>query len=275
MKIMKKSIFNKLALMGCSSVVLLLSSCFLTSCEEDLQPYDEPDGLGRVYFLYGNGEIDKTSSDSLVNYSFIYHNNVAKDTIWLRVCTAGFLSSVDRYVELEQVMTGKSDAVAGKHFVSFDDAAYKQLLKIPGDSLRCNIPVIVLNDASLQNGDVTLKVKLKATSSLLLGYEDFLTKRITISAVLSKPVNWNMLCDWYLGEYGKVKHQFMIDTSGDPWDDDYLLNVAHVNDYSYQDFLRYKATQFSKALSALNADRAAQGLSPLAEADGTQVTFPF
>ena len=67
----------------------------------------------------------------------------------------------------------------------------------------------------------------------------------------------------------------MIDVSGDPWDDDYLLNVAHVNDYSYQDFLRYKATQFSKALAELNAQRAAQGLAPLAEENGAQVVFPF
>lgn len=272
---MRKNIFRQLSVIAWSSVLLLGVTCMLSSCEEDLKPYDEPDGLGRVYFLYGNGKVDDTSADSLVSYSFIYHNNVPSDTIWLRVCTAGFLSSVDRYLELEQVTTGVNDAISGTHYMSFDDPAYKQLLRVPADSLRCNIPVIVYNHPTLQNGDVTLKVKLKATSSLLLGYEDFLTKRINISAVLSKPVNWNMLCDWYLGDYGKVKHQFMIDVSGDPWDDDYLLNVAHVNDYSYQDFLRYKATRFSKALAELNAQRAAQGLDPLAEENGALVTFPF
>ena len=274
---MNKSILHQHYMLGLASCLMLLFSCFVTSCEEDLKPYDEPDGLGRVYFIYGSGELNssKILYDSLVNYSFVYHHNVVQDTSWLRVGTAGFLSPEDRSLELEQVMTGRNDAVSGKHFVSFDDSSYKQLLKVPADSIECDIPIIVLNDASLQNSDVTLKVRLKGTSTLLPGYADFITKRITISARLSKPSNWNMLCDWYLGEYGVVKHQFMIDTSGDPWDDDYLLNVAHVDDYSYQDFLRYQANKFNKALVNLNAERVAQGLDPLSEADGTVVSFPL
>lgn len=273
---MKYNIFKSLTAFSLSSCLLLLGSCLLTGCEEDLKVYDESDGLGRVYFVYEQNDVSNISQDkdSLVNYSFVYHGNVAQDTIWLRVATAGFLSKVDRYVELEQTLTGQNDAVAGKHYMSFDDPAYKQLLKVPADSLQCEIPVIVFNDESLQNGDVTLRVRLKASSSLLLGYENRLVKRLSISAMLSKPVNWNALCNFYLGQYGKVKHQFMIDTSGEPWDDDYLLNVAQVNDYSKQDFIRYQSTKFSKALKQLNDERIAQGLPLLAEADGTPVSFP-
>lgn len=274
---MSKKIFFRW-LQAVLMLLLLIIPSLLVSCEEDLEPYNESDGLGRVYFIYGStGDVSSATAlaDSLVNYSFIYHNNVPTDTIWLRVGTSGFLSDRDRYFELEQVRTGKNDAVAGTHYKSFDDTSFKQLLKVPGDSLQCDIPIIVFNDASLKNGNVTLKVRLKATSDFLLGYVDCLSKTITISDLLSKPANWNRLCDWYFGNYGTVKHQLMIDVSGEKWDDDYLLNVARVTDYSSQDFLRYQANKFAKALAELNAERAAQGLDPLTEDDGSLVQFPF
>lgn len=74
---------------------------------------------------------------------------------------------------------------------------------------------------------------------------------------------------WYwFGNWGKVKHQFMIDHTGKNWDDAYINSISN-----NQDLMHYYQNKLQKELEALNQQRAAQGLDPLKEADGTLVDF--
>ena len=64
-----------------------------------------------------------------------------------------------------------------------------------------------------------------------------------------------------------MKHQFLIDESGEKWDDDYIDSLM-TGDSLY---LRYIMSKMSRRLSAINAERQAKGLDVLKEADGTVV----
>ena len=73
----------------------------------------------------------------------------------------------------------------------------------------------------------------------------------------------------YAGDYGVVKHQFLIDQTGEKWDDDYIEKFM-TGDGAYRSYLIEK---LSKRLDEVNAERQEKGESPLCEADGTPVSF--
>lgn len=242
----------------------------LTGCEKDLPVYDSNDAM--LNFVYAHN----MDEDSTYLYSFVYEEDkVQKDTVWFAVTTMGFPQNRDRFYELEQVVTGNHDAVPGKHYVDFDDIDYKSKLCIPAGAIEAQLPVVVLRDPSLAlDGDVTLKLRFKPNEDFKVGYITRSYKILTISDRLSRPNNWNGMCDHYFGTYGPVKHLFMIDVSGQRWDDDYLVNTLKINDTTCdQNYLLSLSSKFYKALQEENARREAAGMGPLVEEDGTLVEF--
>lgn len=238
----------------------LMAAAIFSSCEKDLPLYS--DSQARLNFYYKDNRV----SDSLVSYSFSYHGNVQEDTIWFEVLTMGFPADYDRSFELEQV---DGDAVAGTHYVSFDDAAIKEkFFKVKANAVSARVPVVVLRDASLKDKQVKLVVKIKDNGIFAPGYDETNYKIVRITDRLSKPDAWDGRMDYYFDPYGSVKHQFMIDVTGDMWDDDYINSF--IDDFGYVSYLKSK---LRVALEEENARRAAQGLDPLAEADSTPVTF--
>lgn len=248
---------------------LFLISClavFISSCEKSLPAYS-----------YQQCMLNFDYADTLQTYSFIYSNGAQSDTVWYDVTTLGFVSDVDRPFELQQVATGDNDAVAGTHYVSFDDESLKKFYFIPAKAVKARIPIVVKRDASLTTQDYTLKFTFKTNDNFTTGYEPVSTVKLVISNKLSKPTAWVAMCNYYFGKYGPVKHQFMIDATGFRWDDNYLKNVLHVLDFAQSDqtYIAYLAQLIQKKLTEYNAQRASQGLGKLTEADGTIVTFPF
>lgn len=250
------------------NIVMLLT--LLTACEKDLPVYNGSDSM--LNFVYAHEQ----NSDSTCMYSFVYESDdVVKDTVWFDITTMGFPQDRDRYYELEQVLTGNHDAVPGKHYVAFDDADYRSKLCVPAGAIEARLPVVVLRDPSLKTeGNVTLRLKFEPNDEFIVGYITRSFKVLTISDILSRPNNWNGICDHYFGDYGPVKHQFMIDVSGERWDDDYLVNTLRINESDCdQNYILALSNKFYKALQEENARRAANNLDPLAEDDGTLVAF--
>ena len=95
-----------------------------------------------------------------------------------------------------------------------------------------------------------------------------LFKEITFTDMLTKPDAWGAAMNWYFGEYGKVKHQFMIDVTGEKWDDDYINSF--INDYGYVTYLKSK---LRTALDEENARRRAAGLGDLCEENGMLINW--
>lgn len=237
-----------------------LSPLLLASCEKDLPVYE--DNQAYLNFTYRN------NSDYTTNYSFIYSGGKERDTVWLNLETMGFLSDHDRTFELEQVQTGSNDAVAGTHYVSFDSDEEKPYLVIPAGKTTARVPVFVLRDASLKSETVNLMVQVKPNENFQQGYKQQRSKLVTITDQLSQPSAWAGAMDYYFGAWGPVKHQFMIDVTGQNWDDDYINSV--VNDFG---MVSYLISKLDRALEQENARRSAQGQPLLQEADGTLVAF--
>lgn len=269
---MKKIIrlFNRLTIGG-----LLL---MFAACEKDLEVYDSPEC--RLNFYYEGVYLDADLKESMTekSYSFIYAgSDVLSDTVWLEAETMGFVSDMDRPYELQQLATGENDALPGVHYVAFDDSDYKtKCLIVPGGQTRFRVPIVVKRDASLEEEDVVLCVAFKENDLFKPGYEKFQVRRLTISGKLSKPSNWEEINDdtwlcvyWYFGDYGPVKHQFLIDETGEKWDDEYIANLIS-GDSGY---FTYLYTKLANRLVEVNAEREATGWGVLCEKDGTPVEF--
>ena len=72
------------------------------------------------------------------------------DTVWLDVDIMGKLSAEDRPLALQQVMVeGTKNAVAGTHYIAFDDPVLAEFYVVPAHSATAHIPVILKRDPSL------------------------------------------------------------------------------------------------------------------------------
>ena len=283
--IYKRSKLTTMQSMSCFFGVLLLVSCLLslTSCEKDLEVYNTE--TCRLNFYYNlNNRSDFNESLARTAYSFIYgSSDRQRDTLWFPVQTMGFTSDRDRPVVLEQIPSDGIQAVPGKHYVAFNDPSVSNLYIIPAGKATTKLPVIILRDPSLKSETVTLKFAFRENEYFKLGFEEFSTRQIEITDMLSEPSKWNEaypipgleryfpryanhLSDFF-GAYGVVKHQFLIEQTGKKWDDEYIEALI-TGDSNY---LKYLVRKMSQRLAEVNAERTAKGLDVLKEADGTIV----
>lgn len=241
-------------------ILTALSLLLFASCEKDLPVYSDHQAYLNFTF--------NAQSDSTTYYSFVYSGGKQKDTVWIELETMGFLSDNDRSFELQQVPTGNEDAQAGRDYVSFDSEEEKPYLVVPAGKTTVRVPIFVLRNADLKNKVVNLLVEVKPNDNFKPGYKQQNKKLVTITDQLTKPTGWTSTIDMYFGQWGPVKHQFMIDVTGENWDNEYIESI--VSDYGYVSYLESK---LNRALDVENARRSAEGLPPLQEADGTLVAF--
>ena len=254
---------------------ILCGACLLTmtSCEKELELYNTQDCWLNFYYDWTPEEGDWKEEWTRSSYSFVYDGSDATEhTEYYTVETMGFLSDQDRLFELEQVMTGNNDAKAGIHYVPFDDATLKSLYVIRAGETKAEIPIILKRDASLKETDVILQFRIKDNGIFKPGYERFQMRTLTISDKLVEPTAWNTTYFfYYFGSYGPVKHQFQIDQTGERFDDEYI-NYLMNGDSGYVNYIYEKLV---RQLAEYNAEREAQGLGVLCEADGTPVVLSY
>ncbi len=245
---------------------LLISAPILISCEKDLPVYVEEQG--RLNFIY---ERD-LPRDSMISFSFSFGPaETVIDTVWLGVRTMGKPSDHDRSFSLQQLITGGNDAVADVHYVAFDNPELaSKFYYVPAGAIEVNIPIVLKRDPSLKNKNYTLRVGFKSNEVFSHGSKEFSFKRIIIADQLVKPKNWDSYCKHFFNEYGPVKHQFMIDTTGEKWDDEYVNTVIYSYLQSDQNFLFYMAQKLYRALEKYNATH-----EKLCEEGGIPVEFAF
>lgn len=257
-------------------LVTIIAALF--GCQKNTGSYSAGNG---VNFYYTN------TGDTLVNYSFVYGSPTATvDTVWLKVVTMGNLTDNDREISLEQVMVTKAnhDAVAGTDYVAFNDASLKKYYIMPAGKSTTSIPVILKRNAALQTKVDTLLIRIKTNNEFTAIDLSRNTVKVVFSAQLLKPSRWAYYCSAYFGTYGPVKHQWLIDNTGNKWDDPYLGDVlgftsglvygaTGTNENYDGGYNTYISDALTIKLAAYNAARVAQGLGVLKEADGTVVAF--
>lgn len=236
---------------------VLLPLLFVAACTENEMSGYENDPA--VYFAgIGDNKIDS------INHSFVLlSSDVLTDTVLVRVNTMGALSSQARPVTVVQTNAGvEGSAVAGVHYVSFDDAALKPLLQVSAGKEFVDIPVVFIRDTSLLSGRVRLELALEKNDYFRPGVIDKLKFTLTTSDLLEKPSAWDTRWFIFLGQsWGPVKMRFLIDITG--YDDWYTTP----NDMSLLQYFGALAKQKLLEYNAAHPDE------PLREANGDLVSF--
>ena len=216
-------------------------------------------------FVYAN------KGDSTVSRSFAYGaDEITEDTVWLKVSIMGFTSDRDRPFVLKQVKTGGQDAVAGTHYVAFDDARLAGYYYIPKGETESLVPVIVKRDASLKKNDYPLRLTIEVNEYFALGSKEYLYKTITLADRLVRPDNWDRYVKSYygqtiLGDWGENKHKFIINVTQEKWDDEYILNTWKYYLENDNGYINYVKNLLKTELEKYNADPANNG--PLKDGD--------
>lgn len=257
------------------------------ACEQELPTFSDDECF--LIFNYGagkkTGDATVSENDRRRSYSFLLNaaEEQIRDTVWLKINTLGKLSPDSRPIALVQVEdTNRNviNAVAGKHYVAFDDPSLAELYRMPGDSAVAEVPVVVLRDPSLKEGDVSLRMTFGDNGWFSPGYPSFTTYTLTISDYLAEPQMWQELnVDYYLGTYGSKKHELMIQWTGKAWDDAYFKTLATYNSWYGQwifndaAYIDYLDVWFARKLEEENARRLEEGKDVYREKNGNEVSF--
>ncbi len=127
----------------------------------------------------------------------------------------------------------------------------------------------MLRDESLKQNDYTLTIEVQQTEDFKPGNAVNQKITLTLSDQIVEPIYWEQKNFFVgsttvrsvMGYYGKVKHQLLIDVTGQKWDDDFIQN-----DLTEEYLIFYKNVAV-RELNRINEERAAQGLFPLREDD--------
>lgn len=238
-------------------LISFLAVCILIivyACETAMPTFNDPEcGLRFV------------QADATRGYTFLYDAPDTKETVMdIAVQSIGRVTDYDRSFVLRQVQiaTDTLNAVEGVHYVTIP----AERCFIPAGQAVCHIPLTLLNDESLKDTIATLRLELVDNENFRVTMRDSASIDIQISNMPIQPSNW--VKDFY-GTYGPEKHRFLIEMSGEKWDEEFLNSIYY--DYSLRRFWCQKA---QRELEKRNKELEAEKLPPLSESDGTIVTFP-
>lgn len=248
MEKMKKYNLNYSLKFGLFSLLLLL---FFTACKEnELLKYDDDAAL---YF----------AKDSVSQSFFLISSDMLRDTLYIQVNTMGHLSDVNRPIPIAQTNTGESNAaVAGVHYLPFDDPEVRDLMVVPAGKAIGHIPVILLRDKSLDLKTVSLKMRIGENEYFRPGIDTQREFLVKTTAQATKPNVWDTRWRYYFGlSWGSAKMRFLIDVTGyTDWENASIDGA----------YIRYMSALVQQKLLEYNE---AHPDAPLSEADGTIVTF--
>jgi hypothetical protein len=241
----------------------------LLACQDEYNLYDRKNAF--VQFGPEQDKIYKSSfdlADTAKSFTFVYLNSsVVQDTVYFDLYALGGPSEVDRKFAIKQVQVpGSANAEPGKQYVAFDDPSVSELYQIKAGEVHLRMPVIMLRDESLTTETYVLGMELEDNENFLIGDPNLIWRKLYFSDQLIKPSYWNIFETYFFGKYSKVKHRFMIDETGQRWDDDFFIQIY--KDYSYAIFWR---TTLNARLTDYNN---AHPNDPLRDENGELISFP-
>jgi hypothetical protein len=251
--------------------IIILAIVFLsTACEENnFKIYTDGANIqfgpeeSRIYMASYN-LVDTTKA-----YTFYYKSaNVVQDTVFFDIYAIGGVSAINRSFTLKQdSVTGVTNAVAGVDYIAFDDSRVKDNYVIKAGTVHTRVPVILLRNEKLKTNTLTLKISTVANENFRLGEKTNIWRKIIFTDRLSQPNSWDAnTTKYYFGSYSVAKHAFMIQATGDKWDDVFFGVLK--SDYSLMSFY----TSFLK--TSLIDYNNAHPTSLLKDENGVLVTFP-
>jgi len=213
------------------------------------------------------GRVVNEYTDSLKSETFYYTPEFIKqDTIYFDVYTIGAVEKQDRSYKLRQInVSGVDNAQPGKHYIAFDNSSLAPHYVIKADSVHARVPVVVLRDEELKGKTVTLSFELLANDQFALGEPTKLKRKLEFTDRLSKPNAWTAsFTQYYFGAYSVRKHAFMIETTGEKWDQSFIANLPIDQNNYFKSVL---------AMALIDYNKQHPG-APLRDEKGELITFP-
>ena len=241
------------------------------------------EGTDRIQF--------KTKTEEVYTFAY-YPESIQKDTLQIELISVGEVTDYPRVIRFEQVtkewkytydeeepekvvdstyVDMEFPAVAGVHYESLGE---KNELILPANQnvLKLNV-IIKREDTGLRKNARKLVLRLLPSDDFQTGEVNKLVKNITISDKLERPTRWkdnSYYYKLYLGNWSEVKHRFMIDITGQKWDNDFLVYI--IDNYDTYSLRDYYLAKIKKALAEYNADP--KNDPPLKDENGKEVVFP-
>lgn len=200
----------------------------MASCKEDSFLFNDGATLQFGPPLSAIYQPGANAAGSVSAYTFFYKSaNTTQDTVYFDIYAIGGVSSKDRSFKLEQVQVeGVANAVAGTHFISFDNPAVSKNLVIKAGQVHSRIPVILLRHPSLKTSDAVLRFTIIENENFKKGEANYLWRRIDFTDRINKPAAWSgSYQTTYYGKYSTVKHKFMMDATGELWDQAFMSEL--------------------------------------------------
>ncbi|WP_164108533.1 MULTISPECIES: DUF4843 domain-containing protein [Sphingobacterium] len=245
-------------------------STMIYSCKKN--PYMYFQDIARLQFgpdvsrIYDN---NYRLSDSLKRYTFYYEGKeIQQDTVFFDLYASGGVSAHDRSFQLVQEdIPGVMNAIPGKHYKAFSDPTVVTEYVINAGKVRASVPIVLLRDPSLKESTVSLKLKLVANDNFGLGETNNLWRKVEWTDRLSQPTQWDAsITQYHLGNYSIKKHQFIIDVTGQKWDDEFIKSIRTDNG-----LLSYWKSVISIAVVNYNIEHPGE---PLRDENRELIVFP-
>jgi hypothetical protein len=251
-------------------LIAILMFFAMGSCKKEA--YKQYSDTARVQFGPDITRIYQPSynlADTTKGFTFVYNLPAStQDTVWFDVYAVGDISANDRTFNLLQIAdtTGATNALPAVDYKSFTDPTVAGKYKIKAGETHTLAPIVLLRSANLKTTSVTLLFKIVASADFQPGETANLWRKITFTDRLSKPAAWTSTINIYFGTYSITKHQFMIDVTGQKWDQAFLSGV--LSDFTA---LIYYTNVCKTAL--INYNNAHPG-NPMRDENGVLVVFP-
>lgn len=197
----------------------MLATALFASCSETVPPeYESNPGL---YFYWGIYETGFSYQKDSTSFAFFAKQvpDGGEFLQYIDVRTVGFPADVERPFRVVQTNAGDPDAaVAGVHYVPFDDPRMEALLKIPANATKYLFPVICINRPELKEKSVRLVLELDNNQYFDINMNKMARFVINFSDKIEQPTSWgnNDGANWhdYFGKWSEVKMLFIMENLG-------------------------------------------------------------
>jgi len=256
-------------------LILLVGTLFvLASCSQD--EYFLFNDEARIQFGPEMSKIYSATSnqaDTTKNYTFFYlEKDKTQDTVFFDIYAIGGPSTKDRSFSLKQVQLndGSTNAVAGVDYKAFTDPTFSSTYVIKAGQVHAFVPIVLLRSSALKSTTATLKFSVAENENFKLGETNNLWRKVVFTDRLSQPNSWtSYYSQYYFGAYSVVKHAFMIQVTGEKWDQAFMtILLAPGSDMA---LLTYYISAFKHALTDYNA---AHPGNPMVDENGQLIVFP-
>lgn len=250
--------------------LIILSLLLISACNK--QPLKEYSGDAYAQFGPPLSRIN-FQGDQLLDtqklYTFAYGSpDRTEDTVYFDLYVLGGPSNVRRYYRLQQnILNGSVNAISGVHYLAFDNSKSIAGFTVEPGQIHAMVPIVVYRDPSLKTGEVVLQFSIIANEWFQPGETIKIWRRLKITDQLQKPTAWNDYAVTNLwGAYSRVKHEFMIQQTGEKWDEAFMTDLNANIGYAL-----YWKGKLKELLAAYNV---AHSNNLLKDENGIPVLFP-